>query len=110
MELCENVRCWRWQRPTGAFRTTVGVILLWLSLAQSASSQGVCPAAAAPLNVTQPQYQDTDVSDTGAGFMAALVHSFLNTVQSKPFPKGEFYQKTPGVSTVVCQMTHSVPI
>lgn len=79
------MRGWRWQGSAGAFRTAVGVLMLGLSVAQSVSPETVCPAAAAPHSLTQPQYQDT--ADPSVGFMSALVQSFLNTVQPNPFPK-----------------------
>nr|XP_046257014.1 prominin-2 [Scatophagus argus] len=82
MGLCESMRGLTWQ-----FRAGVGVLLLWLSLAQSVPPDATCPAAAAPQNLTQPQYQGTAEEDTIVGFMAALVQSFLHTVQPKPFPK-----------------------
>nr|XP_020457426.1 prominin-1-A-like isoform X2 [Monopterus albus] len=83
MRLCESVRSWRWLGCAGAFRVGVGVMLLGLSLAESVPPQASC--AAAPQNLTQPHYQDVTHSDTNVGFMATLVHSFLNTVQPQPF-------------------------
>ncbi|XP_059179877.1 prominin-2 [Centropristis striata] len=77
---------WRWQGSAGAFRATVGLLLLGLSVAQSISPQS-CPAAAAPQALVQPHYQDTEGKDSSAGFMAPFVQSFLNTVQPNPFPK-----------------------
>lgn len=85
MGLCENIRGWRWQGSAGAFRATLGVLMLGLSVAQSVPPQTVCPAAAAPHSLTQPHYQDT--ANSTVGFMSALVQSFLNTVQPNPFPK-----------------------
>uniref|UniRef100_A0A8C9Y3W9 Prominin-1-A-like n=1 Tax=Sander lucioperca TaxID=283035 RepID=A0A8C9Y3W9_SANLU len=87
MGLCESVRGWSWPGSAGTFRAGVGVLLLGLSLAQSVPPQPVCPAAAAPQSLTQPQYQDTAKVDAGVGFMAALVQSFLRTVQPNPLPK-----------------------
>lgn len=87
MALCESVRGgWRWRGSGGAFGAVVGVMLLGLSLAQSVPRQAACPAAVAPLSLTQPEYQGTE-EDTSVGFMSALVQSFLHTVQPKPFPK-----------------------
>ncbi|XP_044069096.1 prominin-2 [Siniperca chuatsi] len=86
MGLCEIMSGWRWQGSAGVFRAGVGVLLLGISLAQSVPSQTACPAAAAPQSLTQPHYQDTAES-TSVGFMAALVQSFLHTVQPNPFPK-----------------------
>lgn len=92
MALCESVRGgWRWRGSGGAFGAVVGVMLLGLSLAQSVPRQAACPAAVAPLSLTQPEYQGTE-EDTSVGFMSALVQSFLHTVQPKPFPKGECHQ------------------
>ena len=87
--LCESVRGWRWQGSAGAFRAALGVLLLGLSLAQSVPPQLVCPAAANPQSLTQPRYQDPPEEDNGEGFMAALVQSFLRTVQPNPFPEGQ---------------------
>ncbi|XP_071760086.2 prominin-2 [Centroberyx gerrardi] len=84
---CEGMRGWRRRGSAGAFRAGVGVLLLGLSLAQSTSPQAPCPAGVAPQSLTQPQYQDNTGVDTGAGFMADLVQSFLHTVQPNPFPK-----------------------
>ncbi|XP_056292200.1 prominin-1-like [Pseudoliparis swirei] len=88
MRFCESVRGQRGQRGqggAGAFRAAVAVLLL--SLAQSAPPQTACPAAVAPKSLTQPQYQHTAEEDTSVGFMAALVQSFLHTVQPYPFPQ-----------------------
>lgn len=63
-------------------------MLLGLCLAQSVPPPAVCLAPAAEQNLTQPQYQST-TKDIGARFMAALVQSFLHTVQPKPFPQGQ---------------------
>lgn len=87
MGLCETMRACRRQGNAGAFRAGVGVLLLGLGLAQSVPSQAACPAAAAPQSLAQPDYLETAEEDTGVGFMAALVHSFLHTVQPNPFPK-----------------------
>uniref|UniRef100_UPI003AAC36A9 prominin-2 n=1 Tax=Centroberyx gerrardi TaxID=166262 RepID=UPI003AAC36A9 len=84
---CEGMRGWRRRGSAGAFRAGIGVLLLGLSLAQSTSPQAPCPAGVAPQSLTQPQYQDNTGVDTGAGFMADLVQSFLHTVQPNPFPK-----------------------
>ncbi|TNN71786.1 Prominin-1-A [Liparis tanakae] len=65
----------------------VALLLLRLSLAQSAPPQTACPAAVAPKSLTQPQYQHTAEEDASVGFMAALVQSFLHTVQPNPFPE-----------------------
>lgn len=78
---------WRWQGSAGAFKAGVGVLMLGISLAQSVPPQNVCPAAAAPHSLTQPQYQDTADNDTSTGFMAALVQSFLHTVQPTSIPE-----------------------
>ncbi|XP_042358223.1 prominin-2 [Plectropomus leopardus] len=85
MGLYESVRGWRWQGSAGALKAGVGVLLLGISLAQSVPKQTDCRAAAAPQSLTQPQCQDT--ADPTVGFMAALVQSFLHTVQPNPFPK-----------------------
>ncbi|XP_028983422.1 prominin-2 [Betta splendens] len=83
-------------------RAGEAAMLLGLCLAQSAPPQ---TCSAPQQNVTQPQYQNT-IEDNGSGFMAALVHSFLNSVQPQPFPgdlilnitdmvqKGQISQKT----------------
>lgn len=81
------MRAWRWQGHTGTFRACVGVLLLGLSLAQSVSPPAACPAAVAPQNLSQPQYQDTAAEDNVEGFLTALVQSFLHTVQPNPFPQ-----------------------
>lgn len=82
------MRGWRWwQGSAGVFRAGVGVLLLGLSLAQSVPPQGACPTAVAQQSLTQPKYEDTEEQDAGAGFMAALVQSFLHTVQPNPFPE-----------------------
>ncbi|XP_070834327.1 prominin-2 [Chaetodon trifascialis] len=87
MGLCESIRGWPWQGSAAVFRAGVGVLLLGLSLAQSVPPRATCPAAAAPHSLTQPHYQDTAGEGTIVGFMAALVQSFLRTVQPNPFPK-----------------------
>ncbi|KAM8859058.1 prominin-2 isoform 2-T3 [Spinachia spinachia] len=100
MELCGSVRG---RRSRGG----AAVLLLWLSraLAQSVPPQSVCPAAAAPLSLTQPKYQQTAKEDASVGFMAALVQSFLHTVQPNPFPKGPAVRSgVPGV----CSHWHRV--
>uniref|UniRef100_A0A8C2Z0F9 Prominin 2 n=1 Tax=Cyclopterus lumpus TaxID=8103 RepID=A0A8C2Z0F9_CYCLU len=81
MGFCESVKA---RRGQGSAATVV--LLLRLSLAQSVPPHTVCPAAAAPHSLTQPQYQHTE-EDASVGFMAALVQSFLHTVQPNPFPK-----------------------
>ncbi|KAF7644947.1 hypothetical protein LDENG_00213200 [Lucifuga dentata] len=81
MGLCERMRSWI------VLRARVGVLLLGLSLAQSASPQAVCPAGGDLQNLTQPHYQDTAEVEEGVGFMSSLVQSFLSTVQPNPFPK-----------------------
>ncbi|XP_071336779.1 prominin-2 [Trachinotus anak] len=85
MGLCESTKCWRWRGSAGGLRILIGVMLLGLSVAQSVPPQTTCAAAAAPQSLTQPQYQDTG-NDISEGFMAALVQSFLHTVQPNPFP------------------------
>jgi len=93
MRFCESVRGQRGQRGqggAGAFRAAVAVLLL--SLAQSAPPQTACPAAVAPKSLNQSQYQHTAEEDTSVGFMAALVQSFLHTVQPYPFPQGQCHQ------------------
>ncbi|KAM7385625.1 hypothetical protein PAMP_001700 [Pampus punctatissimus] len=90
MRLCESMRGCRWRGSAGAFRAGVGVLLLGISLAQSIPPQGACPAAADLQSLTQPQYWDTEEQDNGVGFMAALVQSFLHTVQPNPFPQAVF--------------------
>ncbi|KAM7408753.1 hypothetical protein PAMA_002471 [Pampus argenteus] len=87
MRLCESMRGWRWRGSAGAFRAGVGVLLLGINLAQSVPPQGACPAAAALQSLNQSKYWDTAEQDTGVGFMAALVQSFLHTVQPNPFPQ-----------------------
>ncbi|KAM6922140.1 prominin-2 [Lycodopsis pacificus] len=87
MGFCESAGGWRWQGSAGALRAVVAVLLLRLSLAQSVPPQTVCPAAASPQSLTEPQYQHTAEEDASVGFMAALVQSFLHTVQPNPFPK-----------------------
>ncbi|XP_031697091.1 prominin-2 isoform X2 [Anarrhichthys ocellatus] len=87
MGFCESAGGWRWQGSGGALRAVVGVLLLRLSLAQSVPPQTVCPAAASPQSLTEPQYQHTAEEDASVGFMEALVQSFLHTVQPNPFPK-----------------------
>uniref|UniRef100_A0A3P8T8Y3 Prominin 2 n=1 Tax=Amphiprion percula TaxID=161767 RepID=A0A3P8T8Y3_AMPPE len=87
MELCENTRSWRWQGSAAAFRGVVGVmLLLGLSSAQSVPPQAACSGAATPQSLTQPQYNETVKEDTGVGFMAPVVQSFLHTIQPNPFP------------------------
>lgn len=95
MGLCESMRGWRWQGCTGTFRACVGVLLLGLSLAQSASPNTACPAAVAPQSLSQPQYQGTAADDNVEGFITALVQSFLHTVQPNPFPQGQCHQYYP---------------
>ncbi|XP_026165708.1 prominin-2 isoform X2 [Mastacembelus armatus] len=92
MGLCENTMIRRWQGSHGAFRAGVEVMLLGLSLAQSVLSQAPCLAAEVPKNFTQPRYRNITL-DPSVGFMAPLVHSFLGTVQPKPFP-GDLIQKS----------------
>ncbi|KAM3862956.1 prominin-2 [Diretmus argenteus] len=83
---CESMKAWRWRGRAGAFGAGVGVLLLGLSLAQSTPPQMPCPAGRVPQDLKQPQYQDNPEVDTGIGFMANLVQSFLHTVQPNPFP------------------------
>lgn len=82
------MRSWRWQGSAAAFRGVVGVMLLLLGLssAQSVPPQAACSGAATPQNLTQPQYYEAVKEDTGVGFMAPVVQSFLNTIQPNPFP------------------------
>ncbi|KAK9541582.1 hypothetical protein VZT92_001614 [Zoarces viviparus] len=88
MGVCERAGGWRWQGSAGALRAAVGVLLLLrLGLAQSVPPHTVCPAAASPQSLTEPQYQHTAEEDASVGFMEALVQSFLHTVQPNPFPK-----------------------
>ncbi|XP_008280627.1 prominin-2 [Stegastes partitus] len=89
MGLCENMRVWRRQGGAAAFRDVVGVMLLLLmglGSAQSVPPQAACQGAAAPQNLSQPEYEETAKEDTGVGFMAPLVQSFLHTIQPNPFP------------------------
>lgn len=84
MGLCESMRgC------AGILRASVGALLLGLGLAQSVGPNAACPAAVAPQGLGQPQYQDTAEEDTGSGFMAPLVQSFLQTLQPNSFPDGQ---------------------
>uniref|UniRef100_A0A3P8TDU8 Prominin 2 n=1 Tax=Amphiprion percula TaxID=161767 RepID=A0A3P8TDU8_AMPPE len=70
-----------------SFRGVVGVmLLLGLSSAQSVPPQAACSGAATPQSLTQPQYNETVKEDTGVGFMAPVVQSFLHTIQPNPFP------------------------
>uniref|UniRef100_A0A665V2T5 Prominin-1-A-like n=1 Tax=Echeneis naucrates TaxID=173247 RepID=A0A665V2T5_ECHNA len=85
------MRGWSCSVRTGGLGTLVGLMLLEMSLAQLAPPHTACGAAAAPQNLTQPHYQDSG-RDNSSGFMAALVQSFLHTVQPKPFP-GELILK-----------------
>ncbi|XP_022619372.1 prominin-1-A-like [Seriola dumerili] len=85
MSLCDSMRGWRWRGSAGGLRTLVGVMLLGFSMAQSVPPQTACAAAVTPRSLPLPQYQDTG-NNTGEGFMAALVQSFLHTVQPNPFP------------------------
>uniref|UniRef100_A0A3B4WH53 Prominin 2 n=1 Tax=Seriola lalandi dorsalis TaxID=1841481 RepID=A0A3B4WH53_SERLL len=78
------MRGWRWRGSAGGLRTLVGVMLLGFSMAQSVPPQTACAAAVTPQSLPSPQYQDT--GNTDEGFMAALVQSFLHTVQPNPFP------------------------
>uniref|UniRef100_A0A3Q1F1R5 Prominin 2 n=1 Tax=Acanthochromis polyacanthus TaxID=80966 RepID=A0A3Q1F1R5_9TELE len=64
----------------------VMVLLLGLSSARSVPPQAACSGAATPQNLTQPQYKEAVKEDTGVGFMAPVVQSFLHTVQPNPFP------------------------
>lgn len=89
------MRNWRWRGSTGAFRASVSALLLGLSLAQSVSPNNDCPEVLAPQSLWQPQYQDSADEESTVGFMAALVQSFLHTVQPNPFPQGQFYQFYP---------------
>ncbi|KAM4591088.1 prominin-2 [Odontesthes bonariensis] len=82
-----NMWSWRWRCRAGAFRGALAVMLLGLGFAQTVHQQDTCPAAEAPRNLTQPLYKATAKEGPGVGFLSALVQSFLNTVQSKPFPK-----------------------
>nr|XP_019943744.1 PREDICTED: prominin-1-A-like [Paralichthys olivaceus] len=87
MGLCESMRdVWRLRGSAGALRASVGAMLLGISLSQSGSLT-TCAPAAAPLNLTELDYQDTIARDTGVRFMAPLVQSFLHTVQPNPFPR-----------------------
>uniref|UniRef100_A0A3Q3WNA7 Uncharacterized protein n=1 Tax=Mola mola TaxID=94237 RepID=A0A3Q3WNA7_MOLML len=70
----------------------VGALLLGLGLAQSVGPNAACPAAVAPQGLGQPQYQDTAEEDTGSGFMAPLVQSFLQTLQPNSFPDGQMVE------------------
>ncbi|KAM4607558.1 prominin-2 isoform 2-T2 [Polymixia lowei] len=94
MGLRESMRGCRRRGGAGALRAAVGVVLLGFSLAQPPSPQPSCPAGVIPQGVTQPEYQNNPELDTGVGFMADLVQSFLNTVQPNPFPKDLFLKLT----------------
>ncbi|XP_029963108.1 prominin-2 [Salarias fasciatus] len=87
MRLCANARAPR-QGCSGAVEAMALLLLLLLGLsqAQSVPQQTAC-ASSTPQSLKQPQYQNTTQEDTGVGFMAALVQSFLHTVQPNPFPK-----------------------
>ncbi|KAM9847637.1 prominin-2 [Aulostomus maculatus] len=83
----KRMAAWGQQRVDRAPRAALGIFLLGLTLAQSVNLQPSCSSAEAPLSLTQPQYQDTAEMNSGAGFMTAVVQSFLHTVQPKPFPE-----------------------
>ncbi|KAM6915838.1 prominin-2 [Xenentodon cancila] len=70
----------------GGLTGAVGVMLLGFTFIQSVHPEAACTAALAPKNLTQPQYQAAAKENPGVGFMAALVQSFLSTVQPNPFP------------------------
>ncbi|XP_072247126.1 prominin-2 [Leuresthes tenuis] len=80
------MKSWRWRCRAGAFRSALAVMLLGLGFAQTVHEQGTCAAAEAPQNLTQPLYKDTAKEGPGVDFLSAFVQSFLNTVQSNPFP------------------------
>ncbi|XP_030604018.1 prominin-2 [Archocentrus centrarchus] len=105
MGLCENMWAWRWHGSAGGFRGVVGVMLLVFSLAHPVLSQTACKEDAAIQNLTQPQYSDTDQNNTNMGFMAALVQSFLYTVQPSSFPTGLMVNITKNPSQVLSDQT-----
>lgn len=69
---------------------SLGVVVLLLSLVQSASANAACPPAVVPQNISQPQYHNITGGDA-AGFITAFVRSFLDTVQPNPFPEGQYF-------------------
>ncbi|CAN9499828.1 unnamed protein product [Ophioblennius macclurei] len=78
--------------PARGFRSGVqATALLLLLLVSLSQAQSVPPntscSAATPQSLNQTQYHNATTANTGAGFMAAFVQSFLNTVQPNPFPK-----------------------
>lgn len=77
-----------WPGRVGGLGTMVAVTLLGLGLAQSVPLNTVCAAPMTLQNLSQPEYQDIG-GNTGEGFMASFVQSFLNTVQPNTFPKGQ---------------------
>lgn len=94
------MRGWRWNGADAALGVGLGMMLLGLSLAQSFPTDNACPAVDGLQNLTQPEYQNTVVADTGVAFMASLVHSFLHSVQPNPFPTGQCH---PHHSLIVTQ-------
>ncbi|XP_056465039.1 prominin-2 [Gadus chalcogrammus] len=70
----------------GARRAAVVLLLLGSAAAQTPAPSAPCGNGTAPPTLRQPGYPDSVGADPGAGFMAPLVQSFLDTVQPSPFP------------------------
>ncbi|XP_061601189.1 prominin-2 [Cololabis saira] len=87
MALCESMGSGGWRCRAGGLGGAVGLMLLGFIFIQSVHPGAACSAALAPKNFTPPQYQATAKENPGVGFLAALVQSFLNTVQPNPFPQ-----------------------
>ena len=84
----EGPRAPRGRACAGAWRAAVVLLLLGSAAAQTPAPSAPCGNGTAPPTLRQPGYRDSAGADPGAGFMAPLVQSFLDTVQPSPFPRG----------------------
>lgn len=86
----ENMRVWRSKGSHAALRlVVVGVMLLTLAQSGSVPPQTVC-GGLPHQNVTQPEYVALRATNGSGDVMADLVGPFLNVVQPKPFPRGQY--------------------
>ncbi|XP_030234816.1 prominin-2 isoform X2 [Gadus morhua] len=83
----EGPRAPRGRACAGAWRAAVVLLLLGSAAAQTPAPSAPCGNGTAPPTLRQPGYRDSAGADPGAGFMAPLVQSFLDTVQPSPFPR-----------------------
>ncbi|XP_036430141.1 prominin-2 [Colossoma macropomum] len=72
----------------GVRRHKLGILsLLLLSLWPCMTAQPSCPVRATPPELEMPGKWSVQPNSADGGFMSSIVHSFLKSVQSNPFPK-----------------------